>query len=400
MAVAIDQQGIRLGDTVKPRGLMIPLLIALTTLFMAFDCGDFPRESPSTDANVQRWPVWSPDGAWIAFNYGDSIYVVESDGSRLQSISNPPPDAEWYADFSPAISPDGSRVAFDNTRHKVGTLEIGTSALDGSDYRRLTDNEGWNINPVWSPDGTRLAFVSGHGIAIMSADGSGLQTLTPPSLRSTKDPPVWSPDGQRMAFLAYGGERESQSQGLYTVATDGADLRRISSERTSQPTWSPDGARIAFAVSEDELAKFYTVRPDGSDFREVTKSDRSIAVSGTESPPSYYNVSNLSWSLDGSEVRFDGQRSSRTSNGEEELKAGIYAVREDGSGSRTIAYTSLIPLTAWSPDGSKIAVRDRGYGTSSVVLYTIAADGSDMRVLVRGGGSGLVAENSRPTSTR
>ena len=105
-------------------------------------------------------------------------------------------------------------------------------------------------------------------------------------------------------------------------------------------------------------------------------------------------MSNLSWSLDGFEIWFDGQRSSRTSDGEEALEGGIHAVNVDGPGSRTIVDTSGLTRSARSPDGSRIAVRDRGHGTSGVVLYTIAADGSDMRVLVRGGEVGLVAENS------
>ena len=226
---------------------LLPLLLLLPVL-MAYGCEDFPRNPVSVEANAQRQPVWSPDGARIAFNYGEHIYVVESDGSRLQLLSDPPPDDAWYADVSPSISPDGSRVAFATFRHKSGGMvfgrlfaearnfEIGTSALDGSDYRRLTDHKALDTNPVWSPDGTRIAFVTSRvidedssynsfpEIYTMAADGSDVRIVTPPSLRITKDSPLWSPDSRRIAFLTYDEDLwdDERARVLYTVAADGS----------------------------------------------------------------------------------------------------------------------------------------------------------------------------------
>ncbi len=375
---------------------LLPLL--LLPLLVAFDCGDSPRESLSAEANAQRQPVWSPDGARIAFNYGEHIYVVKSDGSRLQLISDPPPDDAWYADVSPSISPDGSRVAFATFRHESGGMvfgrlfggtrnfEIVTSALDGSDYRRRTDHKAWDTNPVWSPDGTRIAFVSYRvidedssydsfpEICTMAADGSDVQIVTPSSLRTTMDPPLWSPDGRRIAFLTYDGDLwdDERARVLYTVAADGSDLRKID-VTTARPAWSLDGSRIAFEVTRKSPYGIwiYTARPDGSDLQQVPMSER------------LGYTAQLSWSLDSSEIWHVG---SRYIPQEDIIVQGIHAIKVDGSGVRTIARIADLganPMVGWSPDRSRIAFRDNFPSPSSphVVLYTLAADGSDKRVL-------------------
>ena len=395
---------------------LLPLL--LLPLLAAYDCADFPRVVLSKEANAQRWPVWSPDGARIAFNYGEHIYVVESDGSRLQLISDPPPDDERYSDVSPSISPDGSRVAFATFRHESGGMvfgrlfggkrnfEIATSALDGSDHRRLTDHKTWDTNPVWSPNGTRIAFLSNrsyrsdsedkYALAIhtMAADGSDVRIVTPLSLRITKDSPLWSPDSRRIAFLTYDEDLwdDERARVLYTVAADGSGLRKIA-QTTTRPAWSLDGSRIAFARDGGLSTKFYTARPDGSDLQQVPDSG----------PYSY--VSQPSWSLDGSEIRFVGPLYRPDPDGGMGSRGyeAVHAIKVDGSGGRVIAGEDDArdrlagdPLIAWSPDQTRIAVRE-DYESSApyVLLYTLAADGSDRRVLVRVNDDGrLVTENT------
>ena len=413
------------------RGKLLLPLLALSLLASACEEAYFIGRYLG-GANPQSAPVWSPDGARILFSHvedrpntatSDYIYAVESNGSRLEAVSDLSSDEDWYVDYSPNISPDGSRVAFTTFRHKPGwyfggsrTLEIGTSALDGSDYRRLTDHEALDENPVWSPDGTRIAFVSNRAaykskvdtlsvddfsIYTMAEDGSDVQIVTPSWLPITQDPPVWSPDGRLLAFLVWepGTEEErSDRTVLHTIAADGSDLRRIAkwpgpSSYGTRPAWSPDGTRIAFATQErNEPATIYTARPDGSDVQEVAKPTRPAAVAEGAPHDGYYWLSQLSWSLDGSEIRFLGVRSSQTLKGSREIENGIHAIKVDGSGARTIAvlYSLDGVWVVWSPDGSRIAVRAEDAGGSvdgvrvfpDFMLYIVAADGSNPRVLV------------------
>ena len=360
------------------RMLTFGLLIVVAIPLMATSvCGGEYISSPSHEGNARLAPVWSPDGERIVFPYlYRLLYTVEADGSNLQLISRPDDDDE-YADFSPDVSPDGTRVVFVTSRHGPRfffsdwrSLEIASSALDGSDYRRLTNHEALDSNPSWSPDGNRIAFVSDRdntrgGVFTMAADGSDVRAITPPSLIVTQDSPLWSPDGRYMAFFTWGEER---GKVLHTVATDGSSLTRIASAQLA--AWSPDGTRIAFVATTDEFTlDLHTANPDGSDVRKVTQG-AGFAVNRLPEP-------RLFWSADGSEITFLGERSPPG----EKLVNGIYAIRMDGSGYRTIAEdVNRGHLMTVSPDGSRIAVRpERNW---SIVLYTVAADGSDARGLV------------------
>ena len=126
---------------------------------------------------------WSPDGAHIVFTIRpkiqSSIYVAAADGSSVKPIREIE-EGDWKSHVLPDISPDGSRVAY--ATHDYYLLErtfepnftIETSALDGSDRRRLTvDGEHLNTSPVWSPDGSRIAFAKNIGGV------TGIYTIAP-----------------------------------------------------------------------------------------------------------------------------------------------------------------------------------------------------------------------------
>ena len=386
----------------RMRILIILLSLVSALPLLAIECGDPGLNLPGS-GNPVFTPKWTPDGTRILFPTSRWIYTIDTMGIHLQSISEPPSgDADYlYADFSPDVSPDGSRVVFATSRHGSGlfsrsirNLDIGTSALDGTNHRQLTDTEFMEANPTWSPDGRRIAFINSdlRTLHTMATDGSDVRDITPLGLSVVNSPPVWSPDGNRIAFRTYGNEPLAEGyreEALYTIATDGSDPRLVS-QSNGQPAWSLDGTRIAFVVPHETLEMLYMARWDGSDIQKVFTSSRLR----------YSNTSNLSWAPDGSEIRFTA-RSRRTIDGIRRRVDGIHAVKADGSEHRHLAdvgrVTDLrqLPLIAWSPDDSRIAARivDDNSPTG-VVLHTIATDGSDMRVLVRSGGGILVAENS------
>ena len=128
-------------------------------------------------------PVWSKDGSHIIFSHPPSgVFVVQADGSRMWSLppNSPVGTLKSPGNFSPALSPDGSRVAYAMVVTRDDTSAIVTSALDGSDLRKLTSNKAVDAYPAWSPDGTQIAFYSNretgaaHGLHlyIMDSDGS------------------------------------------------------------------------------------------------------------------------------------------------------------------------------------------------------------------------------------
>jgi Tol biopolymer transport system component len=223
-------------------------------------------------------PVWSADGR-IAFtsthvNGSWEVFVLEPD-SRL-----PIQLTDFGADcWSLAWSPDSGSLAF--VSDATGDAEIYLASLDGSAPVNLTQrSDASDFLPVWSPNGHRIAFVSDRGgvesvvqeleqdIFTMAPDRSAVTRLTDTEGRDTS--PNWSPDGRQIAFVT---ERDGNFE-VYLMKADGSDPVRLT--RTGgyewSPTWSPDGGLIAFTSTRDhgETYDLYVMAPDGSNQTRLT----------------------------------------------------------------------------------------------------------------------------------
>lgn len=120
-----------------------------------------------------RSPVWSPDGTRIAFvsnrDGNDELYVMNADGTNPTRLTDEP-----AADRDPSWSPDGRHIVFTSDRDNedlvnplTGRWEIYVTGADGTGLTRLTYNATHEVEPAWSPDGTRIAFVGVGGIRAM-----------------------------------------------------------------------------------------------------------------------------------------------------------------------------------------------------------------------------------------
>ena len=341
-------------------------------------------------AQEQSVPLWSKDGSRIIFSHPLSgLFVVKADGSRMWSLppGSPVGTHSSPGNFSPALSPDGSRVAYAMVVKRSDSSDIVTSALDGSDLRKLTSDKALDAYPAWSPDGTQIAFISDRAkgprfhLYIMDADGSDERSLASSSLISPRQPPAWSPDGSSIAFVAFQSDPTETGYVdryiVHTVRPDGSGLTELG-DAASSPAWSPDGMRIAFIREGDETRGLYTMDPDGGEQR--------LLWSFETDRGSWYN--NLSWSPDGSEILY-GVSHVR-------YRTPVVVVGVDGSEPRVLAERGSDwgrGGAAWSPDGSRIAFHGIS-DDSDVVLHSTARDGSDERVLVRGNLERLVAERS------
>jgi Tol biopolymer transport system component len=137
------------------------------------------------------------------------------------------------------------------------------NAADGTGQTRLTFGISTiDLEPSWSPDGTKIAFSRSSEINVMNADGTGMTALTIAGGIN----PTWSHDGTRIAF-----ERGYYGDVLVINAADGtgeADLSQSSSDR--EPGWSPDGTKIAFTTYRDGNYEIYTMNPDGTEQKRLT----------------------------------------------------------------------------------------------------------------------------------
>jgi Tol biopolymer transport system component len=159
------------------------------------------------------------------------------------------------------MSPNGTRVAYARSRLRNG--EIVKINVNNRKRTQITDNEVFDGDPTWSPDGTRIAFVRGEiirepccgsflgktDIFAIKADGTGETVNLTNTPNEDEFAPAWSPNGKEIAFHI-----DTQSSMLITdifvLNLDTGQRRNLTNDgiayRDYSPSWSPDGARIVF----------------------------------------------------------------------------------------------------------------------------------------------------------
>ena len=214
----------------------------------------------ATGANVTQLhagyaPAPSPDGTKIAFNCGANICVMNADGSGLVQLT-----ANVLAE-SPAWSPDGSHLAFDE-QDPAGKSHIYAMNADGSGVVQLTTGTANDAAPDWSPDGTKIAFVRNLSgtpqVLVMNADGSNVVQLTSSSGGSRN--PAWSPSG---GLIAFDSNRSGTSQ-IYLMNSDGTGVAQVTTTGGSDPDWSLDASRLVFTCPAGKSSDICAIGPDGS----------------------------------------------------------------------------------------------------------------------------------------
>ena len=268
---------------------------------MDTDGGNLRRLTNNSDGDGD--PVWSPDGKRIAFKsdrdghvnvHGwptHDIYVMDADGSNPQNLTNNPAD-----DWDPSWSPDGKRIAFTSRRDGPFNIEVYVMDADGSNLQNLTNNPRDDRNPSWSPYGAHIVFSARrkghfenkfsitHEVYVMNVDGGNQRRLT--ENRNNDWDPVWSPDGKRIAFEA---DRKGNLEkfDIYVMDADGGNLQKLTNHRAwdGSPSWSPDGERIVFHSERDGNYEIYVMDADGGNLQNLTNHRRGDFSPAWYTPP-------------------------------------------------------------------------------------------------------------------
>ena len=218
----------------------------------------------TNELNSESQPLWSPDGNKIAFlgsikvdpapgGLRLDVYVIDTDGNNLRNLTAEIGDQNFVDFFDFSWSPDGKKIVVESDEYdpvdKSYSDNLYVIDLSSSDVKQLTFNHA-NENPVWSPDGSTIAFSIGIGrplefnIALINEDGSNIRELT------SGRHPLWSPSGEQLAF-----EHENR---IYIMDADGSKIRPIANfdgtcinplAITSSASWSQDGEKIYFIAA-------------------------------------------------------------------------------------------------------------------------------------------------------
>lgn len=333
-------------------------------------------------------PVWSPDGNRIAFTHRradgfDKIYRINADGTGLSLLYIT--EAFPAHQRNPSWSPDGTKITFShqgpNFENVFQQQIVVIDATTASTLANYSFDQAFFIvkkdtNPVWSPDGTKIAYLRNVGnqffndfeIIVLNLATQTRQQITSGGFSCT--PPVWSPDSTRLAFTrVVSGGRYNR---IAVINANGTNPLAPSPNLTTSdtnPVWSPDGTKIAFETTQYD--QFSGIRVNGG--IAVTSPGPLLSLPINSVPGAGFAPS---WSPDSSRLAFAGSVPTLNQTNQSE----IFAIDSDGDNSAQLTDVETLDSSpAWQPTqvdntpvGANVTVN---YGQIQLTFENVTATG-------------------------
>jgi len=343
---------------------LIVLLVLGYLAFLVFDADTRPGPTPPRAGGASRI-------SFVRTSQNSTkrdLFVVNADGSDQQQITH-----DIYVEGSAFWSPNGKQIVLQASVAGTSTIVLLTINPDntaGQGVQLTADVKADSVLPVWSPNGSKIAFQSkrdggDYQVFVMDADGNNKKRVS--DGKGYAGNPAWSPDGKSIVFVqgadsSPGGQRE-----LQVASIDGGAPKQLTDLKSSlgHPRWSPKGDLISMVQTLDQYdSPILTVKPDGSGLRTLIKgglnSTQEFSPDGTYL--TYYKIA-------------PGQ-------GENVYKADVadgkeVVVSKGGVGSY---------LPAWSPDGTQLAWAHKEVENENYKIVVANADGSNVHAISQGDG--------------
>lgn len=293
----------------------------------------------------------SPVGATTYPGENGTIATAKTNASRIFAVDPKSGEAQRLTGAGsqqPVWSPDGSRLAY----VRGGYVFVATSR--GKDIYHIDHKKGMSDgNPVWSADGSKLAFVrtdiASRRSAVYTVQTGNSVATSVSGWSNSKGyrAPSWSPNGTQIVYEEYDAVSarlliKSVTTGIAHELTSLSDVTE-----SSNATWSPNGKKILFRDSTNEL---YTIWPDGTHRAVISDGD------------SYNGV----WSPDGTRLAFIEDPGDETVSVTDPDGSVRWVAIEKG------AYDQL-GVVVWSPDGTKLGMTMEKAGKYDLFVFDIAS---------------------------
>lgn len=257
--------------------------------------------------------------------------------------------------------------------------------IPGGTATKIPGTSGGDNDAVWSPEGGRIAFISGNTttnssneVFMMNADGSGRRQITNTSSVAEQEP-AWSPDGTKLIYTANSFDVDGQTDPeIWTINADGTGRRQLTNNTfpDTQPAWSPDGTKIAFvsARTGDTNRNVYVMNADGSGQTSITPNSPTGCTQncyqGHDDDPT--------WSPDGSKIAYVHGYGPPTNPFAGGGVPNIWTMDPTGANKTNISNNpdTSATMPAWSPNGARVAYVGVASGSTDRNIWVMNSSGT------------------------